>query len=184
MSRVVYISTHSPHDGLTGFLAGLALVAAVVGAGLAGWDAGGPLLAVLYALMMLITFPFLLAFSTILFLAFYPVLAWPGTLIADQLGWTWMSPHAIKRLWLQRLSVVLLLIPIFVLLQRNAVSVLGLVAGVATFGLVLLGLLLILPVLLLTGLFFYALFQNRPRDGSASTFHWSPPDPRRLPPPE
>ncbi len=184
MNRVVFISSQSPRDGLTGFLAGIALIVAVVGATMAGWQTGGPLLAILYGLVMLITFPFLLTFATILFLAFYPVLAWPGTLIADRLGWTWTSPDAIKRLWLQRLSVVALLVPIFVLLQQNAISVLGLVAGIATFGLVMLGLLVALPVLLLTGLFFYALFQSRTSDGSASTFHWTPPDAPRLPPPK
>lgn len=184
MNRVVFISYHQAPDRLTEFLASVALVAAVVGAGMAGWNSGGWFWALLYAFVMLIAFPFLLTFCTILFLAFYPLLAWPGTFIANQLGWSVMSPQVANRIWLQRLSVVALLIPILILLERNGLAVLGFVAGVATFGLVLLGLLIVLPALLLVGLFLYAIMQTRAIDPDAPTFQWKPPEPPKLPPPE
>lgn len=184
MNRVVFVSYHQAPDRLTEFLATVAMVSAVVGAGMAGWQSGGLLWAVLYALLMLIAFPFLLTFCTILFLAFYPLLALPGCFIANQLGWTVTSAQAANRIWLQRISVVALLIPILVLLERNSISLLGFVAGVATFGLLLLGLLVALPALLLVGLFFYALTRTRPGGPGASTSEWTPPDPPKLPPPE
>jgi hypothetical protein len=184
MPRVIYFSSQSPRDGVNGLLAGMALAAAVVGAGMAGWQSGGPLWAVLYGLVMLIAFPFLLAFGTILFLAAYPVLAWPGSIIADQLGWTWAGPHSMKRLWLQRLSALVLILPIVILLSRNAVGVLGLITGIAAFGLVVLGLLVVLPMLLFLALFFYALSQSRSMSGSSTIYHWTPHEPPRLPPTE
>lgn len=182
MNRVVFISSQPPRDGVAGFLAGSALLAAVVSATMAGWNSGGLLWAILYGLVMLITFPFLLTFGTIFFLAIYPLLAWPGSVIADQLGWTWFSPHALKRLWAQRISVILVLLPILWLLEWNAVGVFAVVAGIATFGVIVLGLLIALPVLLFLALFLYAL--SRPRSVSSTTYQWHQPDLTRLPPPE
>lgn len=184
MSRVVFVSPQSPTDSVTGFLAGVALFAAVISATMTGWNSGGPLLAILYGLLMLITFPFLLTFSTILFLAFYPILAWPGSWLADRLGWTWNSPEVLKRMWLQRVSVVLVLVPVFWMMQHNAVSVLGLLTGMAAFGLLMVGLVFALPVLLIVGLFFYAMLRSRSSGVSESTVRWTPFDPPKLPPPE
>jgi hypothetical protein len=184
MSRIVFVSPPRPSGQLTEILTHLAYAAAVVGAGVAGWNSGGPLWAILYAFVIFITFPFLLTASAVLFIAVSPALAWPGTFLANQLGWTPLSPHAVKRMWLQRISVILLMIPILILLGRNALGLLGFIVGVATFGFVMVGLLILLPVILLTGLFLYSLSRSHISGGSSSSTDWTRIVPPKLPPPE
>lgn len=179
MPQVVFVSTsnyQAPRDRVAEFLASVALIAAVVGAVVSGTQSGGILWGILLGLVTLVTFPFLLAFGAILFWAFYPWLAWPGTWLANRLGWDYSGPHALNRIWLQRLSVVLLLIPLIMLIERNGTTLLGLFAGVA----ILVGLMVLVPILLIAGLIFHALTQSRTAKGDDATFHWTPPNPPRL----
>lgn len=190
MPRVVFYSSipgmrpPRPNDSISAMLGMLAYFAAIWGAASYGWSHGGFLWAVLYGILALISFPFVLTFATVAFLALYPLLASPGSFLATQLGWTSFSPYAERRLWLQRASVLLILLPFALLLQRYPWSVLRILTGVATLGLMVVVAIICILILIVTAMYRRSVQQATSETESEPTFRWIKPDPPRLPPPE
>lgn len=187
MPQVVFVSTsnyQAPRDRVTEFLVTALMLLSAVSVAMWGAERGGILWGILLGLVTLVTFPFLFAFGTILFLAAYPLLALPGTWLSNRLGWTPGSPQTPNRIWLQRVSAVLIATPIIFLIARNAAVVIGLMAGIAAITVLMVTLLILVPVLLLTALFFYSMAHRRSAGDPEPTIHWSPPNPPHLPPPE
>ncbi|MES2791553.1 MAG: hypothetical protein V4719_18185, partial [Planctomycetota bacterium] len=160
-----------------------AFCAAIIGAASTGWERGGFLWAVLYGLAAIILAPLVLTLGKLAFLALYPVLAIPGSFVATRLGWTSFSPYSHRRLWLQRLSVLLILIPLSIFVQRNAWSIFSLLASVALFGVAVLCLLVIVVVFILMRKVSVVASQEMPTSDPDTSFRWIKPDPPRLPPP-
>lgn len=189
MARIVFFSSmpgsnwNGPPSSGWGFLASVAYFAAILGAASTGWTHGGFLGAILYALLALITFPLIFLISGFGFLVLYPLLASPGSWVATQLGWTSFGPYAERRVWLQRLSVLLFLAPLAMLLQQYPWSVLRILTGVATLGLALVVVLVCVLVLVMARVYRSAAQQTTPDGDLNSTFRWIKPDPLRLPPP-
>ena len=191
MARVVFISStrgwQSPRDRLGEVFAGILMFLVVYSAATVGWNYGGLLWAILYGALAFVSFPMLLTVGTLICLALLPILRWPGTIVANLLGWTSHGPNMSGRLWLQRISTILMLIPLIHLTQNHGMTLIGLLGGIITFGLILFGLFVVLPVLILTGIVLYILSKNYGTDPGTSpnttTVRWSKPNPPLLPPP-
>lgn len=187
MPQVVFVSTsnyQAPRDRVTEFLVSALMLLSAIAVAMWGAERGGILWGLLLGLVTLGTFPFLFAFSTILFLAAYPLLALPGTWLSNRLGWTLGSPQMSNRIWVQRASALLIATPIIFLIARNAAVVIGLMAGIAAITALMITLLILVPILLLTALFFYSMSHRRSTGDPGPTIHWTPPNPPHLPPPE
>lgn len=187
MARVVFISStrgwQSPRDRLGEVFAGILLCLVVYSAASAGWKSGGLIWAMVYGGLAFVSFPIFLTIGTLLCLAMLPILAFPGTLLANLLGWTSYGPYAVQRFWLQRISTILILIPLIFFAQAYALTLIALMGGIITVGLILFGLFVVLPLLILTGVAIHFIRNNASSEGSSSTVQWKKPDPPLLPPP-
>lgn len=188
MSRVVFVSSTSNLNGpfarLVKSIAGLAYLAAIALAADWGWQSGGLLWAILYALAAIVLSPFALVFAALASWFLCAMLAIPGTIIATQLGWTKFSPYASRRRSLQAVSVLAVLIPLLIYQPRQVWDLLVFSGSMLTMIVLIIVSVVIVLSLILMRQFLKVVAQANSTPGQTTTYRWIQPDLPRLPPPD
>lgn len=187
MSRVVFVSStlniNTPFVRLIKAVAGFVYFGAIAFAANWGWQSGGWLWAILYALAAIVLSPFLLVLAALASWFLCAVLAIPGTMIATQLGWTNFSPYVGRRRGLQAISVLAILVPLLIYQPRQVWDLLVFSGGMLTLLVLTVAVVVIVMSLLLMRVFLKAVSQANSNPDQTSTFRWTQPDLPRLPPP-
>ncbi|MDB5336730.1 MAG: hypothetical protein JWN70_2349 [Planctomycetaceae bacterium] len=188
MSRVVFISSTSNLNGpfarLVKAIAGFAYVGAIAFAANLGWQSGGLLWAILYALAAIVLSPFVLVFAALASWFLCSVLAIPGTIIATQFGWTNFSPYVGRRRCLQTVSILAILVPLLIYQPRQVWDLLVFSGSMLTLIVLIVAVVVIVLSLVLMRQFIKAVAQANSNPDQASTFRWIQPDLPRLPAPD